>query len=216
MCIRDSTCALTSLGVVKCWGYNYSGQLGDFTTFDQRTPVDVVRLDSPIAAITAGLGHTCALTTAGGIKCWGGNSYGQLGDGTRTVRLVPVDVTGLTSGVTAISASTSTHTCAVLADGGVKCWGRNDNRQLGTDTPQEFHIDHSAVPVDVDGPLGNMTSVTTGDSHTCALSAEGAAICWGSNLSGQLGTGSAGSLTPVDVLTSHPFRPRLYLPILGR
>jgi hypothetical protein len=91
------TCALTTAGGVKCWGYNYFGQLGDGTNTDRHTPVDVTGLTSGVAAISAGGHHTCALTTAGGLRCWGYNGYGQVGDGTTTRhRLAPVDVVGFT------------------------------------------------------------------------------------------------------------------------
>jgi alpha-tubulin suppressor-like RCC1 family protein len=128
------TCAIISGGVVQCWGNNdFGGQLGDNTLVNHRTPVYVVGLTSAINAITAGSIHTCALTTAGGTKCWGNNNSGQLGDSSMMQRLTPVDVSGLTSGVSAIAAG-GDHTCALTNAGGVKCWGFNGYGQLGDNT----------------------------------------------------------------------------------
>jgi alpha-tubulin suppressor-like RCC1 family protein len=127
------SCAIIS-GGVQCWGNNdFGGQLGDNTLTNSRTPVNVVGLTSAISAITAGSIHTCALTTGGSAKCWGNNNSGQLGDGTMSQRLTPVDVSGLTSGLSAIAAG-GDHTCALTATGGVKCWGFNGYGQLGDNT----------------------------------------------------------------------------------
>ena len=197
------TCALTEAGGVKCWGVNGRGQLGDDTTGHpscgcRPTPVDVVGLSSGVTAIAGGNVHTCALTTAGGVKCWGYNIYGQLGDASTDSRIVAVDVVGLDSGVTAITAG-KTHTCALTEAGGVKCWGRNLEGQLG-DSGNCGVV--CSTPTDVLGLSSGVVAVSA-DHHTCALTTAGGVKCWGYNLSGELGNGTwgpyAGSSVPVDV-----------------
>ena len=127
------SCALTMAGGAKCWGYNVGGQLGDGTTVARYTPVEVSGLGSGVAAIATGYAYSCALTTAGGVKCWGYNEYGQLGDGTTNTRYTPVEVSGLGSGVAAIATGYA-HSCALTTTGGVKCWGRNVYGELGDGT----------------------------------------------------------------------------------
>lgn len=186
-------CGVTSQRTVKCWGSNYSGQLGNgSTTASPRMPVDVVGL-SNVSTISASAEHTCAVT-AGSVKCWGGNSFGQLGNNSTTNSLVPVDVANL-SGVTAVSAGG--HTCAVTGDGKVKCWGYNSNGQLGNGSTT-----NSLTPVDVVS-ISGATAVAAGGGHTCAVIADGKVKCWGYNSNGQLGNGlTTDSLTPVDVKSS--------------
>jgi alpha-tubulin suppressor-like RCC1 family protein len=187
------TCALTSAGGVKCWGRNNQGQLGDGTTTDRDEPADVPGLTSGVAAVAAGTSHTCAITTAGGLKCWGLNSQGQLGDGTNTGRTTPVDASGLSSGVTAVAPG-NFHTCAVV-EGGVKCWGFNNYGQLGDGTTTR----RFTPVIDVLGLTSGVAAVAAGGSHSCALTSAGAVKCWGRNRTGQLGDGtSTGRLSPVD------------------
>ena len=149
--------------------------------------------DGSVVAAAAGETHTCLLTGDGAVWCWGANSYGQLGDGTRTNRRVPVAVIGLTSGVQAIAVG-GHHTCALTAGGEVRCWGRNNYGQLGDGTT---YLRTQPVPV---RSLAQATSVTAGYAHTCAGRANGTAACWGSNTSGQLGDNTATSRRlPVNV-----------------
>jgi alpha-tubulin suppressor-like RCC1 family protein len=178
------TCALTASGGIRCWGSNLYGQLGDGTTEDHSTPVDVVGLSSGVAALAAGEVHTCALTTSGKAECWGWNVSGQLGDGTLTEHDTPVDVVGLSNNVTALAAG-DFHTCALITSGGAVCWGSNGSGQLG----DAGYSDHS-TPVDVFGLSSGIIALAAGGSNSCALTTMGEAMCWGSNRSGQLGDGN--------------------------
>jgi alpha-tubulin suppressor-like RCC1 family protein len=190
------TCAITAGGQVKCWGNNSNSQLGDRTTTKRSTPVDVIGLDPGVAgSISAGGSHTCIVTSSKGIKCWGSNSQGQLGDGTSVNFGTPADVSGLGagSGVTALAAG-SYHNCAVVG-GGLKCWGENLNGQLGDGTQNRRYS-----PAYVSGltPGSGVTAVATGGRHSCAVVA-GGVKCWGHN-EGRLGDGTnTGRATPVDV-----------------
>ncbi|MBK7791209.1 MAG: fibronectin type III domain-containing protein [Betaproteobacteria bacterium] len=188
---RAHTCTIASgTGAVHCWGANAGGQLGDNSTTDRPTPVQVSGLTG-VLALAAGGDRTCALMTGGAVKCWGLNTSGELGTGPGPAnQTTPAEIPGLT-GVSAITAGDQ-HICA-LAGGAVKCWGVNGNGQLGNDSTAQ-----SNIPLDVPGVSG-ATVVSAGGAHTCALIG-GAAKCWGRNANGQLGDGSTEQrLTPVDV-----------------
>ena len=205
------TCALTEDGGIKCWGDNISGQLGDAQKCGFSScaaPVDVIGLTTGVAAVAAGGSDACALTTTGGVKCWGRNSYGQLGDGTTMDRTTPVDVVGLTTDVAAVAVG-GEHTCAVTTQAGVKCWGLNLRGELGTQTTELCgpSFPCSSVAEDVLGLASGAAAVDVSSGavggHTCAVTTMGGVKCWGLNVDGQLGDGqNCGTLvcnTPVDV-----------------
>jgi alpha-tubulin suppressor-like RCC1 family protein len=190
----NHTCALTSSDAVLCWGDNHYGQLGDGTTTDRSRPVPVTQLTSGVSAIAAGSNHTCALLKSGGVKCWGYNRYGQLGNPANVGNQAstnpnPLDVTNLQSGVTEITTGAA-HSCARMNTGGVKCWGWDFAGQLG-DGPGSCDAICS-TPRDVSGLTSGVADVAAGLYHTCAVLVAGSVKCWGQNDFGQLGvpTGS--------------------------
>ncbi|OGT41708.1 MAG: hypothetical protein A3F13_03015 [Gammaproteobacteria bacterium RIFCSPHIGHO2_12_FULL_40_19] len=184
----------SSLGA-QCWGGNFQGQLGDGSTTSTNKPTTAVSVvTSGITTITGSFDYTCAVVNTGA-KCWGYNGLGELGDGTNTNSLTPVDVYGLTSGVIDITAGGQGQTCALLSGGNMKCWGFNTVGQLGNGTTT-----NSNVPVSVVGLSSNVIAITEGDFYTCALLNTGTIQCWGANESGQLGNGTTtNSLAPVTV-----------------
>jgi alpha-tubulin suppressor-like RCC1 family protein len=195
----DFTCALTGAGGVKCWGNNTYGQLGDGTNTNSNTPVGVIGLSSGVTGLAASNTNACALTAAGGVKCWGRNDSGQLGNNTIVNSNTPVDVTGLGSGVIELAAGGrlgyGSHTCALISGGGVKCWGANDKGQLGNSTNTD-----SNTPVNVSGLSSGVIGLDAGGSQTCALTSGGGVKCWGFNYHGQLGNGTEiDSNIPVSV-----------------
>jgi alpha-tubulin suppressor-like RCC1 family protein len=206
------TCAVTTTGGVDCWGYNYDGELGNNSTASQsNVPVHVVGVGgtgllSGIADITAGMYHTCAVSTTGGVYCWGNNGAGELGNNSTAsqsnvpVHVVGVGGTGLLSGIADITAGMH-HTCALSATGGVYCWGNNGNGQLGNNSTTSSNVPVQVVGVGGSGLLSGIASIAGSYYHTCALSATGGVYCWGNNGNGQLGNNStARSYVPVQVV----------------
>ncbi|WP_188791471.1 cell wall-binding repeat-containing protein [Ornithinimicrobium pekingense] len=139
----------------------------------------------PTASVAADAGHSCAVTAAGAVRCWGYNGAGQLGDGTTTASPSPVSVKGLGAGTTRSVAVGGGFTCALTTDGAVRCWGSNHDGTLAGP-----YGTHSTEVVDIPRlGAGTTVQVTTGQKHACALSITGATRCWGSNSSSQLGIG---------------------------
>jgi hypothetical protein len=187
----NRACVITSAGAVKCWG---AGPLGDGSTVNSTIAIQVTGLESGVVDVglsgppggldgaTSNGGHVCAVMSGGGIKCWGENFYGQLGDGTNTPRAAPVDVVVLPGPATAVAPG-NRHTCALLASGAVHCWGDNGLGQLGGNAL-----------------TSGIVAISGSGNHACALTAGGAVKCWGANFSGQLGDGTTTQRSsPVDV-----------------
>lgn len=188
------TCALTDRGRVQCWGANHWGQLGNGKMNPSSSiPVDVAGLASGVQAVTAGGYGACVLTNDFGVRCWGTNFWGQLGNGTTTGSAIPVDVLGLASGVRSISAG-GWHTCALKDAGEVVCWGTNVYQPDCGEGP--CNAERSNVPVAVTGLASGVVAIASGHRHTCTLTGGGEVQCWGAALA----NGSTNeSNVPIDV-----------------
>ncbi len=169
-----TSCFLTGEGGVKCVGDNTYGQVGDGSFTNRSLAADVVGLTSGVKEIGGGFRFFCALTNAGGVKCWGINSNGHLGNGLAANSNVPVDVTGLTSGVSKLSVGYN-HACALLNDKSMQCWGYGTYGRLGTGNTAD-----RTTPVTINVG-GTVADITAGGVNTCALLEAGTVKCWGRN-----------------------------------
>jgi alpha-tubulin suppressor-like RCC1 family protein len=220
-------------GTPQCWGRNTNGELGNGTNSPSTTPVPVSLLSNATQVSGGGeldagvspqveVGHTCALRSDGTVSCWGFNGYGGLGDESTTNRNAPVTVrsdhdndhlkTTTTAnvdltGATAVAAG-GRHSCALVDDGRVRCWGRNFDGQLGDGTNDDrayaVTVDTNDKEPDGDGdhfePLEGIVAIVAGARHNCALKNDDTIWCWGRNTDGQLGDGTTDPRTePVQV-----------------
>jgi alpha-tubulin suppressor-like RCC1 family protein len=145
-------------------------------------------------SIAGGLMHTCGVTRDEEAFCWGWNSVGQLGDGSTTARFEPTRISGYLD-FASISAGLE-YTCGTRKDGTAYCWGANEYGQLG----RGYETEYSETATPVSDRLV-LTALTTGLAHTCGLSADSAAYCWGGNSIGQLGTGDSTSTSRPTVVS---------------
>jgi alpha-tubulin suppressor-like RCC1 family protein len=207
----DHTCALLDTGLVRCWGNNQYGQLGYNSTqnLGDGEPISsfgYVNLGGNAVKLSAGFEHTCALMDTQKVRCWGRNQYGQLGYGNTTNigdteqpwRAGDVDVGAPVQDIVA----GGNHTCALLTDGNVRCWGYGAQGQLGyggTNNGGDNENPSTLGNVTVGGPV---LQLSLGTHHTCALLNTGRVRCWGYGWYGQLGYGGSGSGYNVYLPTS--------------
>jgi alpha-tubulin suppressor-like RCC1 family protein len=181
---RGWSCAVTAGGFARCWGANSAGNFGTGDVADANpTPVTVTAWPD-MAVVAPGADFGCFLLAHGSLLCAGLNDTGQLGDTALpnpSPTLQGVPLTRASMGVRVSSGER--HTCAIVSDGTVRCWGHNGSGRLGNGTNAA-----SSIPVPVAGVTG-ARSISAGGAHTCAVVADGTVRCWGYNGSGQLGDG---------------------------
>lgn len=191
------TCARLLDGTARCWGQSSQGQVG--AGAGDGGPVTSPRVVSNVSDaidIAAGQNHTCVARQSGGVKCWGLNLDGQLGNGeSGNVHTAPVDVASVANAI-AVAAG-GNFSCALRSSGTVVCWGGNLSGQLGNGT-----LNGTSTPAVVSN-LSGAVAIAAGDAHACAVKTDGTVVCWGDGTNGQLGNGSTTtSLTPVAVVLS--------------
>mgnify|MGYP003582227952 CR=1 FL=1 len=208
------SCSIASDNKAYCWGFNGSGQLGDGTTTTRTAPVAVAQgafpIGSTILQITGGGNQACAIASDLKAYCWGGNAYGQLGNGTTTASSLPVAVSpgaipagvGIKQIAAGGNALISTHhTCALGSNGKVYCWGRNASGQLGDTTTANSSVPVAVAPGVIPAGMA-IRQISVGANHTCAISMENKAYCWGANGSGQLGDTTTSQRTSPVLVTN--------------
>lgn len=182
----NHVCAVDDVGAVYCWGGNPVGQLSDAAPATGSMTPTKVELPAPAVAVTTDEVHTCAALEDGSMWCWGGNEFGQLGDGSKNNSAAPVQVKNLPIAPVAVAAG-STHTCA-MSPTEVYCWGNNQFNEVGPGRSIVGLPDEVLTPrkvADVEPSL----SIEAGQDHTCVRTATGTVQCWGAYWEGQLGTG---------------------------
>jgi len=207
-----STCALSSAGHVYCWGNNSSGQLGNNSTTNSTTPVEVLGVGGSgflsgivsIAGSSESL-HFCAVNSSGNAYCWGRNANGELGNAqTTTSQNTPVEVLGpgsigVLSNITSLSVGTY-HTCAAVSSGSAYCWGDGSFGKLGDVSGADAFVPSPVAGAGGSGSLSGVKSVSAGGASSCAVTSSGNVYCWGDNNEGSLGNNTTtNSNTPVEV-----------------
>lgn len=181
---ESHTCALLADHTIKCWGFNFGGQLGIGAITDGNPRYLATSVNGITNAVEVGVGyqHSCAVLADGTLKCWGSNGYGQVGaDATRPRQLEPVTVPGIT-GAKHVAPGFG-NTCVIVTDGAVKCWGAGDLTVSYGDS--RFGSLSDGI-VTVQGIAG-ATQIVADREHNCVLLSGGTVKCWGTPYNGTLG-----------------------------
>ncbi len=196
------TCAILDNGAVSCWGKGYNGQLGNGATSDKSTPTLTNSLGTgrTAVALSSGGSHTCAILDNGAVSCWGGGSDGQLGNGATSDKSTPTLTSSLGTGRTAVALSSgNTHTCAILDNGAVSCWGYGNYGRLGNGGTSDKTRPTLTSSL---GTGRTAVALSSGGYHTCAILDNGAVSCWGYGGDGQLGNGGTSDKTTPTLTSS--------------
>ena len=177
-------CAIRGTGYLYCWGSDAYGQVGNGSA---GAPSKPFRIGSATTwrSVSAGATHTCGIRGTGILACWGSDVDGKLGNGPSGNASMPVQVGSVTSWKSVTAGGS--HTCAIRGAGNLYCWGSDSSGQVGNGGAT-----NTAVPSPKRISSAAWNSVSAGDSHTCAIRADGLLGCWGSDDSGQLGNGTGG------------------------
>lgn len=196
---RNFSCAVQSSGSVACWGANGAGQLGTGNRFDSTPPKAIQAAETlNFEQVFAGEFHACAITAPEGhLYCWGLNDKGQVGDGSANPQGQPRPTrVGMLEGVKSVSPGLE-HTCAILSDDSVSCWGGNLYGQLGLGAAGDA-MEQALTPMTVSN-LSAARSVSAGPYYTCAVENNGGVKCWGLNSFKRLGFDAEQTSTPTKV-----------------
>ncbi len=196
----EHVCALFHDGDIKCWGNHDAGRLGYLEVGqdigDDETPADMpfVNVGAPVVQLSLGSDFTCALLATEEVVCWGNGQHGRLGQGNQAdlgTDEEPASITPISLGGTPIEISAGDqHACAVMLNGDLRCWGRNDRGQLGLpgiDMVGDDELPSDVAPVNVGAGVA-VDHVAAGGDHTCAILSGGDVLCFGRDNLGQLGT----------------------------
>jgi hypothetical protein len=188
-------CVIRKDDSLWCWGANSNGQVGDGSGVPEiAEPVKINIPGDKVAEVGTGGWHSCARTIAGRLYCWGQNTYGQMGDGLvngDADALTPREVTALGDQVAQLSVGFE-HTCTLMKNGSVYCWGHNAYGEIGDGTSQEIKLEDGIkpTPVAVTALGTDVAYVSAGGFYTCIIKKSDKSLwCWGDNTEGHLSTG---------------------------